>query len=1247
MKKPILSLALAISIGCLTADAFGAATSSTLQAGINNYNRGYIAKALPLFEKATQQTPNNEMAWLWLARAHQKQGSPTNFEKAKIALQRVIAINPNNAEALSSLGEMWSWEPAKRSEAIELLKRAYRINPADIVTAKRLSEALFWQGDAEEALHYASPIASRYQKDRKFMEAYAQMLTQAGRADQALEIYNTILKTESSRQLPTRLNLARAFFKSGQLQEARTLFAEIDQAAQNTALGREADFAQAMASLAFDLGLYSESIRWDQSLPGSLQRQKDIQLRTARALVRAGRMPEAVEKFQRLYEAGLLNASEKMEYADYLRQSNLSADMLPMPNLIEALYRDALQETPENGDIYLRLARMHGEANEFQQAVQAYQQALNAPGFMSRESVKREFLDYIKSDKSQPAAVEALFQQMLNENPNDLPTKTAYAEFLSWQLDRRAEALRLYVELAKDNSEQSESWEARIEEVLKWHKPNTALIPIYQEIVNIYPQSKAIWLAVARAYRNDKDYYREAVETYSIMIQRYPNDGTIKREWLDLLTSNESQRSNNIKLLEKMTQENPDDLDILATYGKLLSYDHHYGRAMTAFDDVLSRNPEHFDALIGKGYVILWSGKKFEAKRYFADLRQKYPDNVDIAIGLAQAHKLIGRYDEAIKIIEEIRPLLQKHPETGHLPTWNGDFIPVVNEKSDNLLLAQAVYDFSILPYDSAGDTQPVAEPITENALNAIDTIPPEHKQPSMTLQTTPQPLPALESIQSANTTVTSTPAPKDTVSAELRALQAELDALTAAAESVKALQQSSRKQLDRLGKTLDITRDAIAGATYLQPDDDRTAHYTGRNEQLVGQSGMTPVYGTYASLDYDTNPLLSGMGRFKNDDLPDLEKGLLNELRPMLRAGYLFSTQDGADTTTGMNSWGFPNQLSFSLTPQIRLRGGMRPTKYYLPRGVAPSSTWGWEYGLGTTIKYWDRLTLDADIALTHFSQSKTENITFQTQAAYAFNDYITLKLGARRLPQYNSLLSIAGQRPSAGAFRNELVGQARENTFYAELNTHPFSQNIDWNLGYEWGFVDGEHIPTNYKNQAFTSLGYTWHYAANHQARLGYEFLYFGYSKNATNGYFDTTAAGVTNPVVSLRPVTLAHDKYVFGGYYSPRMFIMNAGRLDLRGSFFHKLLEYKIGGSLGTQTIRLGHRIDDDEDSGTKLATSFDGNLILNLTDWLAAYGSVDFLNAGQQFSRWRFGGGLIVRPHIGPLSPMFGKPIDQRR
>jgi hypothetical protein len=47
-----------------------------------------------------------------------------------------------------------------------------------------------------------------------------------------------------------------------------------------------------------------------------------------------------------------------------------------------------------------------------------------------------------------------------------------------------------------------------------------------------------------------------------------------------------------------------------------------------------------------------------------------------------------------------------------------------------------------------------------------------------------------------------------------------------------------------------------------------------------------------------------------------------------------------------------------------------------------------------------------------------------------------------------------------------------------------------------------------------------------------------------------------------------------------------------------------------------------------------------VILNFTDWLAAYGDLAYLNSNGQFNRWRFGGGLMLRPKIDALSPVFG-------
>jgi hypothetical protein len=150
-------------------------------------------------------------------------------------------------------------------------------------------------------------------------------------------------------------------------------------------------------------------------------------------------------------------------------------------------------------------------------------------------------------------------------------------------------------------------------------------------------------------------------------------------------------------------------------------------------------------------------------------------------------------------------------------------------------------------------------------------------------------------------------------------------------------------------------------------------------------------------------------------------------------------------------------------------------------------------------------------------------------------------------------------------------------------------------------------------------------------------------GFANNTINGFFDVTNFGATQPVVAMNPGVLADPGYDFGGYFSPRSFFLNAGRLDYRGSLFNRFLEYQVGGSIGVQSFSHGNGIADS--SPTTVAYSFDAAARLNFTDWLSAYGRYNFLDSGGFFQRHRVEGGLIIRPYIEALSPVFGEKMPK--
>ena len=1176
--------------------------------GIENYNKGWLGKAIPSFEEASRKYPDNTLGHLWLARSYKKQGE---FEKARLAFARLIELDPNNVEALSALGEIYSWDVSRREEAIALLRRASILAPGNAEVKKQLAEVLHWTGRNDEAFDYAQNVVDDYSNDKGFLTTYARILTATGHPGNAVTIYEDFLDIHTSGDLALRVAYAEALSKSGDTLRAGDLYDALKP--EVTGLDNSSpdniNLKKSMGGLAFDLGKHWDAIEFDESLPDEIKFHRDTQLRVARAYVKTYRIPEAIETFNSQYRQGNLQPSEKVEFADYLKSLSLPPASLPSPNIIENLYTEAIQETPNDAQAAHRLARLYAEQSNVAAASQYYMQAydtwprpvVGTPQDISRHEVKEELLEFLKaSAQGDPQGVESTLQSLIAQHPGDYQIRGTYAEFLSYDPARREESMRMLIELARTDVEHPDYWLYYLNRTLLWHEPSTNLIPVYQEIVDTFPNNKTIWMSVARAYRNNPGYFYEALDLYAALKRKYPDDGIIADEWVGMIMSDQIKRKEAIRILRETIAQSPGDLSAHTALGKLYSYDRKFKDSFREFETVLAAEPNHKEALSAKGFTLIWSGRRLQAKKFLEYARSLHPADVDVAVALAQANKRIGRYDNAFQIMDEIRPLLN-HNYNHHL-NHEKQFIPVAySAPKTNALLTNAVYDYSIVP-----------APANDHQLLALAPVPQKEETLAMPMV-------------SQN---------------DISDLQSEIDSLNMALESLSRVQDASDSQMEKIDSLLSVQREGIPEEVAIH---DRNSDYRGSLSLFENNPLQNALF---HSLPYDTQPLRSGLGRFRNDDLVQMEKGLINDLRPMLRAGYDFLNQEGGGSTSKFRYYGFPTEVALSLTPQTRGRFGFNGYKYYIPgnKSREPDDTWGLGWAWGLTAKPTDKLTLDGDMSLTQFTQSDSSNLTWRGGAKYDFNDAITAGLYTFRQPQTNSLLTYAGLRPDRGAFRGRLLGQSRETGFGAELNTNPFSQNIDWNLGYEFAWVEGSRVPTGIKNLAYTSLGYTYWFNNHHRVRPFGEFVYFGYSKNATNGFFDTTNAGVRQPVVSLNPVALANRGYDFGGYYSPSWFIQNDYGLEFKGDFWNNFFNYTLGAKLGFQNFHLGHGIDRSEPVHVSFTQEYYADAIMNFTDWLAAYGNVDYTDAGGAFSRWRFGGGLILRPSIEFLSPVFRRHRD---
>lgn len=124
--------------------------------GLANYlsNTGRVGEAVPLFEKALNVKPDDWSTRLAFARALAQGDKRAD---AELQYRKVIAAQPNNAQAYFGLGQLYgSWVPARPADAIAAYQAAIAADGASFV-AQRSTEELAKLGVASPAA--GTPLA--------------------------------------------------------------------------------------------------------------------------------------------------------------------------------------------------------------------------------------------------------------------------------------------------------------------------------------------------------------------------------------------------------------------------------------------------------------------------------------------------------------------------------------------------------------------------------------------------------------------------------------------------------------------------------------------------------------------------------------------------------------------------------------------------------------------------------------------------------------------------------------------------------------------------------------------------------------------------------------------------------------------------------------------------------------------------------------------------------------------------------
>ena len=129
-----------------------------------------------------------------------------NFSGAETILKRVIQAHPTNLAALNILG-LASASQSKHREAVEIFKKAVRINNKDPGLHYNLAKALLESGNDAEAIQHHKRTTELATKNPNAWLNYGKSLSNLGRHQEAIEKYDRALSIESG--------FAEAFLNKG------------------------------------------------------------------------------------------------------------------------------------------------------------------------------------------------------------------------------------------------------------------------------------------------------------------------------------------------------------------------------------------------------------------------------------------------------------------------------------------------------------------------------------------------------------------------------------------------------------------------------------------------------------------------------------------------------------------------------------------------------------------------------------------------------------------------------------------------------------------------------------------------------------------------------------------------------------------------------------------------------------------------------------------------------------------------
>jgi tetratricopeptide (TPR) repeat protein len=226
--------------------------SSVLEQARSEAAAGHFDRAAQLFRSVLASTPENSDALSGLVDSLVATG---HWRDSLPVLERLVQLQPNNAERVFQFGQMKSWQGGQRTAALDLLKRATALDPRNMKYQEYYAEVLSWdEGSRPQALSILKGLLDAHPNDENVLLTYVEILSwNRTTRPEALDSYRKVL-TQNPNDARALTGEAQLLAWDGHSSQALGIYEQVLQRDPNNVaalrgkaqiLGWRGDYAQA------------------------------------------------------------------------------------------------------------------------------------------------------------------------------------------------------------------------------------------------------------------------------------------------------------------------------------------------------------------------------------------------------------------------------------------------------------------------------------------------------------------------------------------------------------------------------------------------------------------------------------------------------------------------------------------------------------------------------------------------------------------------------------------------------------------------------------------------------------------------------------------------------------------------------------------------------------------------------------------------------------------------------------------